>query len=196
MKTAVPRTLTLFDAVVLVAATASAFALFRIMRIDYLAGGRQLFFALIVQHGAETILPFLMMWSLAVAGLRLRQPRPPFRKLARQPGMIACCAVMLTLVIEVIGIIVGELMLLPNAVIPRTIPPYVALSLGRGILHNVRGIVVLQSNAGGAVAAAWLILKLAGVWRSEPTWIDRFGRALGVSWLAVNIAVHAALLLI
>ena len=108
---------------VLIAATASAFALFRTMQIDYLAGRRQLLSALIVQHVAETMIPFLTMWSLALAGLRLRQPRPPFRKLARQPGMIACCAAMLTLVIEVLGIILGELILPPNAVILRTDSP-------------------------------------------------------------------------
>jgi hypothetical protein len=168
------------------------------MQIDYLGGRRRLLllFVLIVQRGAETMIPFLTMCSLALAGLRLRQPRPPLRKLARQPGMVACCAAILTLVLEVLGIILGELILPPNAVIARTIPPYVKLSLPEGILHDVRGTVVLQANAGGAVAAAWLILALIGAWRSEPSWIDRFGRALGLSWLAVNVAMHAALLLV
>jgi len=196
MKTASQRAFTLFDAVVLIAATGSAFALFRTMQIVYWGGRGRLLFALILQHGAETTIPFLTMFSLALAGLRLRQPRPPLRNLARQPGMIACCAAMLTLVIEVLGIILGELILPPHAVIARTIPPYLKLSLPGGILHDVRGTVVLQANAGGAVAAAWLILALAGVWRSESSWIDRFGRALGMSWLAVNIAAHSALLLI
>ena len=33
------------------------------------------------------------------------------------------------------------------------------------------------------VTFTWLALFLTGVWRSTPSWIDRFGRALGVSWI-------------
>jgi hypothetical protein len=34
-----------------------------------------------------------------------------------------------------------------------------------------------------AVVVAWVILLLSGRWRSEPSWIDRLGRALGVFWI-------------
>lgn len=35
----------------------------------------------------------------------------------------------------------------------------------------------------GAVGLAWLGLGLSRAWPSEPTWIDRLGRLLGVAWL-------------
>ena len=35
-----------------------------------------------------------------------------------------------------------------------------------------------------SVAAAWVSLALSGRWRSEPSWIDRTGRVLGVYFLA------------
>jgi hypothetical protein len=190
-----PRVFTLFDAIVMVAATGSGFALFKVMQIRYLAGFGRSLLVMIPVGVTETMIPFLTMWSLAVAGLSLRQPRQPFRKLARQPGMIACCAAMLPLVIELVAIIVGELILPPNAVVGRTIPPYVIRSLPRRIMHDVRGSMVLQANAGGTVAVAWLILALAGMWKSEKSWLDRFGRVLGILWITVNIVMHASTLL-
>ncbi len=193
---AAPRAFMLFDALVLIAATASALALYRKMENDHQIRRGWFRIALIVQHGAQTLIPVLTMGSLAFAALRLRQPRPPFRKLARQPGMIASCAAMLTLIIEVLWIILGEIVLPPNALVMRTIPPFLKLSLPDRILHDVRGTAILQANAGGAVAAAWLILALAGLWQAERNWIDRLGRALGIGWIIVNIIMHAALLLV
>lgn len=41
----------------------------------------------------------------------------------------------------------------------------------------------MPRHTGFVVAGAWLTLLLAGAWRPEPTWVDRAGRALGVSWI-------------
>jgi hypothetical protein len=180
----------------MVAATGSGFALFKVMQVRYLGYGGRSLFAMIILGVVETMIPFLTMWSLAVAGLSLRQPRPQFRKLARQPGVIACYAAMLPLVIEVMAIIVGEIILPPSAVIARTMPPYLIRSLPGRIMHNVRGTIVLQANAGATVAVAWLILALAGMWKSEKSWLDRFGRVLGILWMMVNIVMHATTVLV
>jgi hypothetical protein len=192
MKATKPRFFTLFDAVVMIAATASALALYRLMPSG---GPRLLGFVAIVQYPVEVILPLLIMWSLAVAGLSLREPRPVLRKLACQPGTIACCAASLLLVIEVLAAILGDLVFSPTSVVPRTIPPYVAVTIPQRVLHNLRGMIMLQASAGGAVAASWLIMALGGMWRATPTWLDRTGRALGISWIGVNIALHAVILL-
>jgi hypothetical protein len=48
---------------------------------------------------------------------------------------------------------------------------------------------------GFAVVIARATLALAGCWRSEPTWIDRSGRALGVVWILAFIADRLAWLL-
>jgi hypothetical protein len=37
---------------------------------------------------------------------------------------------------------------------------------------------------GTAVLSAWTVLLLGGRWRTERSWIDRSGRALGLCWIA------------
>jgi hypothetical protein len=46
----------------------------------------------------------------------------------------------------------------------------------------------LGESPGLAVAGAYLALWAAGLWRSEPTWIDRAGRALGWFWILAALA--------
>jgi hypothetical protein len=43
---------------------------------------------------------------------------------------------------------------------------------------------------GFAVGTAWLLLILAGRWRTEPSWIDRLGRALGVYWIGLFLVLR------
>jgi hypothetical protein len=43
----------------------------------------------------------------------------------------------------------------------------------------------LQEMAPYVVATAWLMLALSGRWRSEPSWIDRLGRIIGVFWVGL-----------
>jgi hypothetical protein len=64
---------------------------------------------------------------------------------------------------------------------------YIALDMHRRVLP--------RAYAASAVAGAWLVLVLAGWWRPERSWIDRFGRALGFGWLAISLVYHGAPLL-
>jgi hypothetical protein len=52
----------------------------------------------------------------------------------------------------------------------------------------------VTSRVGLAVAASWSWLAWNGRWRSEPTWTDRLGRAIGVIWIvsAALVGVFAA----
>jgi hypothetical protein len=43
--------------------------------------------------------------------------------------------------------------------------------------------VLLAHHAGWAAAVSWFTLVLTGRWRPEPSWVDRWGRALGCSWI-------------
>jgi hypothetical protein len=52
----------------------------------------------------------------------------------------------------------------------------------RSVYHEM-AFVYTTHSAGLAVAGAWLLLALTGSWVTEPTWIDRWGRVLGVYWL-------------
>jgi hypothetical protein len=40
-----------------------------------------------------------------------------------------------------------------------------------------------------AVLAVWLVLWLARVWRSEASWIDRAGRALGIFGVVYGLLI-------
>jgi hypothetical protein len=45
----------------------------------------------------------------------------------------------------------------------------------------------LKDEAATAVMATWLTLRVMGRWKSEPTWDDRLGRFVGVSWVALYL---------
>jgi hypothetical protein len=49
--------------------------------------------------------------------------------------------------------------------------------------------VAYGDRIGFAVAGAWLALCLVGRWKSEPTWIDRPGRAIGCLWIALTVVI-------
>lgn len=113
----------------------------------------------------------LIPWTFAVFLMRLRHPRPPLRRLVFQPGMAACGAVTVWLGFKM-------LLLVLMLGVPRQ------RSLVTAYMGDGAGLI---SWAAPAVAGAWLVLALSGRWRPERGWIDRLGRALGASWLALDI---------
>jgi len=181
MKPSPPRMPSILDAMILVAATAAGFALIRATGMDFsvpavavpranypfsgITSGMRLFIQ--VQHGLSALLPFLATWTLAAVVIRLRQPRPRLRKLVRQPGTIACVTAMTSVGLQAMWI-------LP------------LLAVGDRFLHPRTLFITYGPNVGLTVLGAWITLALGGWWRSEPSWIDRLGRALGLAWIAVN----------
>jgi hypothetical protein len=88
--------------------------------------------------------------------LRWRRPRPSWRVLLVQPGVVAGLAM-------VFGLfwVLGWLhILLPDR------------------LDSLSGAWIA---IGGSVAAAWVVLALCRRWRAEPGWLDRLGRLLGAA---------------
>lgn len=114
----------------------------------------------------------LVPWTFAIFLIGLRQPRPPLRRLVLQPGMAACGAVVLWLGFKTL------LLLTMMIGVPQK-RWLVTRYLGDG--------VALVSWAAPAVAGAWLVLALSGRWRPAQGWIDRCGRALGASWLTLEL---------
>jgi hypothetical protein len=181
---AVPRKFTLIDAMVLVAAAAVSLVLIR----EYIASGssrhivesipRDWSFASIWRFGtllSGMLAPLAVSLSLALWVLRLRRPRPEWRELFSQPGTIACTAT-----IAESGLIVVKVWLSQAYLLKRSLP--------LPDLHHL-WINRLPWN-GEVVAVAWLVLWLCGSWRSEPGWIDRAGRVLGVYWIISGVLFH------
>jgi hypothetical protein len=153
---------------VLVLATAIALALARRGIIEARTGYRtaveeNAWRAIIVVFHAE------VCWSLALAWLRLRLPRPRWRRLMRQPGFEASLAAVISLL--------GGFLLSLLFVLEIT-------SAGMSfLLFGFYPLIV-----GPAILTVWLIQMMNGHCRCEPTWIDRVGRVLGACWIATAIA--------
>jgi hypothetical protein len=169
-----PRRLDIWDALILAVATAVGFALpVRLTTEAYVYTGEPPSVGeLVILNGIDAVRPFLMVWPPACLILRLRRPRPPSRRLARQPGMAACGIATLVLV----GLCVGHGLAWP-----------VAASPVKELWMMLRSIVANAYYAEAAIAGAWLIMALGGWWRPERSAIDRIGRALGAAWVALMV---------
>jgi hypothetical protein len=95
--------------------------------------------------------------TLAALIYRLRRPRPRWRRLVRQPGMAA-----------VLTAVIVWLASLPLVVLEP--------DLGRPAVL-----------AGFGITARWGLLRLSRRWRCEPSWVDRLGRLVGITWIALSL---------
>jgi len=124
------------------------------------------------------LVPCWVSVTLAVLGLHFRRPRPPWRRLTRSPGFVACVAVALVVMV------VGARVLL-SLLRGRLTPPGQALPPELDRLPALGGLAVL---------ASWTSLALAGRWRADRGGLDRLGRLVGAAWvagLAVNFIIES-----
>ena len=169
------RRLTIADALILVAAAGVGFAFAR----DWLGRYRQLNGNSFT--GYEVFI-YTTCWaalaiSIALIPLRLRRPRPRWRSLRWQPGLVACLAVLVSLVCSTFTY-------LPTII--KT-PAGVTLWLQ---------MVVWPTHIGPVIVAMWSLLAIGNRWRSEASWIDRAGRTLGFFWIASYALLTLALALV
>jgi hypothetical protein len=165
------RRFTLLDVMILVAAVAFGAARSRWYHQQQasLSGFVRLPWPLPI--GAE-VAPFLMAATIALFVMRLRQPRPRWRRLVRQPGTAACLAGIFTLAmggLDALHMLIGWLTGGPSFT-------YITYTLG----GHLYGFCV---GFGAAVALVWLTMAVLGCRRPEKSWIDRAGRFLG--WGAI-----------
>jgi hypothetical protein len=157
MSTTGNRKLTLADGMILIAAVAAWFAVIRMTAPVKGVPPR----VLVVLNLLLLVVDSLVPLSLAWLAIRLRQPRPRLRRLARQPGFAACAVIAVTTTaVTAVGMI-------PIVARIGWINPAILL------LISVHGV-------GLAVLGSWLTLILVGCWRPSPDWFDRTGRAVGV----------------
>jgi hypothetical protein len=189
MRSPSPRRFTLIDAIVLIAATAIA-----LVPIRYILGDFQFPETRtpgdLVERGAELSVilePLAMMLSLALWLLRLRRPRPRLRRIFRQPGTAAGT----TIIVCTLGVLCMFLTIVLMNYITTRSRRFVIID---GVSGELESFFVLLSFAGFPVSCVWIALRLAGVWRAEPSWIDRTGRVLGIYWV-LNSVIAAPLVL-
>jgi hypothetical protein len=183
------RAFTLLDLMVLVAAVAGTIGLYRWlyapvstwpiwrMHIDSYHAGLLFVTALIYLTW-----PFLVVGTLAFVTIRLHGARPRAARLMRQPGMVACASALFVVIAR--GLVSGPIREAAFLQVP-SIPTH-ATEADRAVL--TMAICDALTFGGYTVLAAWLVLALGRRWRSEPGWIDRLGRFLGVAWIVWSLS--------
>jgi hypothetical protein len=179
MQSSATRKFTLFDAMVMVAATAVAFIPIRLRYNDQLmrlslqeyiwAQWSVGLFGWGLNLSASVL---VVAWGAALCFLRLRRPRPRLVRICRQPGMAACFAVVAATIYSFTQY--GMLMWFYHY---------------NGKLEWSKALDGLRSEAHWSTFTGWVDMSVPLVWlvlwsgkacRLEASWIDRTGRVLGV----------------
>jgi hypothetical protein len=106
------------------------------------------------------------MGMLGLLAARLLPPRPPLRRLSREPGAAACLA-------AAAAMAAGGMIVLAMALFRQV----------RISSADQYRWAFFEARIMPAVAAAWITQAWVGRWRPEPSWIDRAGRTLGAYWI-------------
>jgi hypothetical protein len=185
------RRVTLFDIMTLVAATAGGLALAHLvwprnpaglwtftwpLLPDNLSGYPSKTWLLPVSERIAPFIPCLAAWTGAFLVTRLHGPRPRRRRLLIQPGLVAAVAALSTLMVE-------SALLIGSAKIDGRFGWSSPSSLAN---FAANAVVLLTHHAGCAVAISWLTLFLIGRWCPERSWVDRWGRVLGCTWILLG----------
>jgi hypothetical protein len=148
-------------------------------------------------------IPFAMTATLTLPVLRLRRPRPPLRRLFRQPGLVACAAAVIAMVFrtgQLTTYYLLEFLTKPASPFRLPSPPFlvrVPVMGSRTWGETIHDIVLesfpfqISPTVTAAVIVAWTMLWASGRWRPERGWLDRAGRLLGWYWIAQGILIGA-----
>ena len=167
--TTTARRFTIADVMILIVAAALATVLAR----DYFTSlyvvykGKSVDRPIALAEGLSTCVASAIL--LALIPIRLRRPRPGLRRLARQPGFVASCAVAAALAA---GVAQGLILI-----------SFRTWGYKRGPWPFQQLWAIGAEKCFFAIAGAWLLLALSGRWRAEPGWIDRLGRLMGAVWI-------------
>jgi hypothetical protein len=174
MKASEGRGFRLGDVMILVAATAVGCSLIDSKTFhEFFSLGKIFnnFYTFVVAFDLAAI-PIWLCWTYAALAIRLRAPRPTSRRMARQPGAVACLAISICAPITIAPSLIGAYR--RGAWVPGMPIPGAHLSN-------------LAYPFAFVISGAWLALWLGGRWRPEPSAVDRFGRFLAFVWLALYV---------
>ena len=148
-----------------------------------------------------TVAAWLAPLTTACLAIRIRRRAPSWRRTAILPGTagsIACAVVVAnrTVLMMFHKVLVGiQNFMITNDKTDR----YHVISRIESVIHVVYDGLAdpslyfsvhaarLAVPCGYAVAAVWTFLAVSGRWRNERSWIDRFGRILGATWILLAI---------
>jgi hypothetical protein len=174
-----PRGLGLFDAMIMLAATAAALAWLRKSleyRLTFVYDGR------IIENLRPSTLvgaAFAATWGLGVLVIGLRASRRRGTDWKCRPGFVACAAATAACLAKVAA-------LLAWGAAER-------YRFERWYVPSILGQLIEPATMG--VAGGWLTLWLAGLWKRDRTWIDHLGIVVGLSWLLLYVFSWVALCL-
>lgn len=157
MKYKYNKRLNLIDGMIVIAALAAWLALIRVTLPVRDVPPK----VVVILNVIVMIVDSLTALSFACLAIRLRQPRPRLRRLARQPGFAAC--VVIAVAMTIIGVV-----------------GYVLALFRIGWIRPDVLALIAMHGVGFAVSGSWLTLLLTGRWRPTSDWFDRIGRAAGI----------------
>ena len=171
MESTRPRRPTLADAMIFVAATGAGLAVVRTWGPRYYEWSYSPtppatwleWSAYVLPGWADFLAPIPAAWTVATLITWLIRPKPLFRTDGLRAGSAAVVAATVAASANFVYLILHVWTI-------------------RSDSHEM-AFIYFTHSVGAAVGAAWLVLTLGGAWKAEPTWIDRWGRALGVYWL-------------
>jgi hypothetical protein len=186
------RQMTLLDAILLVSSAAIGMGAFQAVRRGLFQGWIWLFdqrfpdvhtwttWDVIVTCSDITVflIPLVGPWTVLLILLRMRSPRPGWRRICRQPGMTACLAALFGWCWSGLALILA----LDVGYVARPGRSPSAVEWGQKYLADEVFMYV-----GLAVAAVWFVQFFSGQWRRSADWIDLMGRLVGICWIVVGL---------
>lgn len=113
-----------------------------------------------------------LAWGFALLLIRLRAPRPRWRRLTRQPGFVASTIAIGSIPVALLQAL-GWVLIRLEPALSRTSDFYSPEWYWGSATEMIPAPIV----------GAWLALALSKRWDPEPTWVDRMGRGLGLFWI-------------
>jgi len=161
---------TLADLLILIAAMGVGFGVTRVWVVNSQWLPRGILAALLF-----LTIPCVAALTLAWMVIRWRRPRPDRRRLMRQPGLFACCGLLLS---ASLGLTLAIAMALLGPSSEGTM---------LGITPEEMLVVLVPILAGYGVLPSWVLLAMSGRWRRESGWIDATGILLGLYWVVISL---------
>jgi hypothetical protein len=124
------------------------------------------------------LIPVVAPWTVLLMLLRMRTPRPSWRRIWRQPGMVACLAALLGWCWSGLALVLA----LDAGYVARPRRSFPPWEWAQKYLADEVFMYV-----GLAVAVSWLVVFVSGRWRRSADWIDLMGRLVGVGWIVVGL---------